>query len=125
MKASAYAQALAAIEHCGPLSAREIAAEIGAPMHLVRAYCGAHKSLGHCHIAAWRRDDDGGVLYPRALYAFGPGSDAPKPAPLSRTEYNRRHRQRKARAVASVFALGQCVDQRRAAFDWRSVGGRV
>lgn len=99
-------------EH-GPMTAREIAAELGVSPEYVRGSLGRAKADKQIHIKAWRRDEDGGRLYPRAIWAAGDGRDAPKPPKLTKLDYNRRHRQRKARAVSSVWQLGRAVDHRR------------
>lgn len=97
----------------GPMTAQDIARELGVRIEIARGMCGKAKQCKQIRIVGWRRDEDSGRLYPRAVYAVGAGKDAPKPPPLTRREYNRRHRGRKARAVPSVWALAVPVDRRR------------
>lgn len=95
------------------MTAQDIARELGVRIEIARGMCGKAKAARQIRIVAWRRDEDGGRLYVRAVYTAGHGRDAIKPAPLTRLEYNRRHRDRKRRAVPSVWALAVPVDHRR------------
>ena len=97
----------------GPLTIRDIARELGITPDHARGAIGKARASGQVHIAGYRRDSDGGRLYPRALWAAGQGVDAKKPPPLTELDYNRRHRQRKTRAISSVWQLGTPVDDRR------------
>lgn len=92
-------------EHPG-LSAREVSEQLSAKCSHIRAAICRMRSAKELHISGWRRDEDGGRLYIRALYSLGDKRDAKKPPPLSNTEYCRRWFKKKARAVNSVFALG-------------------
>lgn len=102
--ASIRSRILNLLKENGPLTAREIATELKLPyVNQVAA------ALGDCpnfHIYSYRRDEDGGRLYPRALYAYGPGKNAPKPKPLTRVEYNKRSKLKIKRTVTSVWDLG-------------------
>lgn len=89
----------------GPMTWREIAEEIGN---------GEIKYLGGVmqryrgklvHICGYRRDNDGGRMYPRAIYKYGPGVDAKRPPPLTRAEYNKRFRSKIKQKYASVWQL--------------------
>lgn len=98
----------------GPMTTRELAAELpGLEFNYIRAVVAEQRAHGRLHVKAWQREEEGGRLYPRAVYAMGPGKDAPRPAPLTKAEQNARHRARKAVRVASVWDLGLAVDHRR------------
>lgn len=101
------------LEELGPMTAQDIARELGIRIETARGMCGKAKHAGQIRIVTWRRDEDSGRLYPRAVYAAGSGKNAPKPKPLTRYDYNRRHRTRKRLAVASVWELAKPVDFRR------------
>ena len=103
---------IAALTEHGPLSLRDLVRELGDHYDLVSAALGAMRP-SRVHISAYRRDSDGGRLYPRALWAAGPGTDAKPPGALSDTQYNQRHRAVKRGAVNSVWALGTPVEVRR------------
>lgn len=111
--ASNYAKVIWLIEHEGPISVMEIWHRIGGSRSHIRAWVGEFKHQGRCRISSWRRDDDGGHLYLRALYTASRGPDAPRPPPLSSTEYNRRYRRRQKGVVASVFTMATPVSERR------------
>lgn len=88
------------------MTAREIAEELGLK-HITQVSAALGPFRGTLvRVGGWRRDEDGGRLYPRALYAAGPGVDAPKPEKLPRSEYNRRARHKLRSQVASVWELG-------------------
>jgi len=102
--ASIRSRILSLLKENGPLTAREIAAEL--KLSYINQVTAA---LGDCpdfHIYSYRRDEDGGRLYPRALYAYGPGKNAPKPKPLTKVEYNKRNKAKMKRTVTSVWDLG-------------------
>lgn len=109
--ASIRSRILSLLKDNGPLTAREIATELKLPyINQVAA------ALGDCpnfHIYSYRRDEDGGRLYPRALYAYGPGKNAPKPKPLTRVEYNKRSKLKMKHTVTSVWELGIPSRERR------------
>ena len=105
--------ALKVIEEYGPLSARELADQLGISCPYGRAIVSYWKKRKAIYISAYRRDTDGGALYPRGLYAVGNHVDARKPKPLSRLEYSRRHRHNKKMVACSVFTLAIPVDDRR------------
>lgn len=92
-------------EH-GAHSARELAQDLGLPFESVRVRLAEMKRAGRVFVAGWRRDEDGGRLYPRALWALGAGPDKARPPRLTATQYNARYRQRQRVAVPSVFHLG-------------------
>jgi hypothetical protein len=100
------------------MTAREIAEEIGLSdlsnvnAALVYVPVGTVKDW---HIAGYRRDEHGGRLYPRALYAAGPGVDARKPGRISKNTAQRRWRNKVQNRVASVFELGMSYRDRRKA----------
>lgn len=93
-------------EH-GPMTLRELAHDIGISADLLRCYVGSlrQRRPGVIYIDSYRRDEDGGRLYPRALYALGNKPDAKRPKKLTQSEYNRRAREKAKVRVASVFHL--------------------
>jgi len=101
-------QCLTLLREHGPMTARDLARDIGTDVSNIRATLSRHRSAWH--VSGYQRDVVDGRLYPRAMYRAGPGRNATKPGPLSETEYNRRHRARKRLVVNSVFALGTPVN---------------
>jgi len=79
---------LTLLQELGPMTARELAEQL--KIKHVNQIAAAIQGSDNFHISGYRRDEDGGRLYPRALYAYGPGKDANKPPKLSKQEYNRR-----------------------------------
>ncbi len=99
-------------EH-GPMTARDLAREMNVGVENARAKLGAAKALGQVYIASWRRDSDGGRLYPRAVWAAGDKPDAPRPGPLTRRQYWERQKQRLQNRLTSVFDLAVPAYRRR------------
>jgi hypothetical protein len=99
-------------EH-GPMTAQDVARDMAVKIELARGMLGKAKHCGQVRIVGYRRDEDSGRLYTRAVYAAGSGPDAKRIPPLTRNEYNRRYRSRKSRAVASVWMLAVPVEHRR------------
>ena len=89
----------------GPLTRREIAEELGNKAIASLASVMQQYRGTLVHISGYRRDSDGGRLYPRALYKYGPGVDAKRPRPLPKAEYNKRARSKCKKMVSSVFDL--------------------
>lgn len=102
-----------AIKEHGPISARELADLLGISYSYARATVSYYKKKEAIHVHSYRRDEDGGKLYPRGLYVLGTGKDASKIPPLTRQEYTKRYRHNKKNACQSVFMLGVPVDHRR------------
>ena len=97
-----------------PLSAREIAAELDMAHSYARACVSYCKKQGLIHVHSYRRDEDGGRLYPRPLYSYGPGKHARKLQALPESAYRERYRLRKQTVGATdVFTLAVCVEKRR------------
>lgn len=69
----------------------EIADEAGRAEQTVRQLIDRLKRLEKIHIKAWQRGLYGGQI--AAKYKYGPGKDAPRPPPLSRSELTRRYQQ--------------------------------
>lgn len=109
------------LREVGPMTAREVTEATGLNHDLTRVRLCSLKASGHIHVTEYRRETVHGRLYPRAVYALGPGRDAKKPGPLTQAEYCRRYRARKRNAVPSVFHLGGNIDQARVAVDWRRI----
>jgi hypothetical protein len=102
---------LTLLQELGPMTARELAEQL--KIKHVNQIAAALQGCDHFHISGYRRDEDGGRLYPRALYAYGPGKDAKKPPKLSRQEYNKRSKAKMRKTVSSVWDLGIFYEDRR------------
>jgi hypothetical protein len=102
---------LTLLQELGPMTARELAEQL--KIKHVNQIAAALQGCDHYHISGYRRNEDGGRLYPRALYAYGPGKDAEKPPKLSTQEYNRRAREKMRKKVSSVWDLGIFYEDRR------------
>jgi hypothetical protein len=92
----------------GPMTQREMAEELGLDVDLLRGYIGAlrQRRPGVLYVHSYRRDEDGGRLYPRALWAVGDKPDAKRIKPLPKAVYNKRGKDKMKTRVASVFHLG-------------------
>lgn len=99
------------LQELGPMTARELAEQL--KIKHVNQIAAALQGCDNFHISGYRRDEDGGRLYPRALYAYGPGKDAKKPPKLSRQEYNKRSKAKMRKTVSSVWDLGIFYEDRR------------
>ncbi len=99
------------LQELGPMTARELAEQL--KIKHVNQIAAALQGSDHFHISGYRRDEDGGRLYPRALYAYGPGKEAKKPPKLSRQEYNKRSKAKIRKTVSSVWDLGIFYEDRR------------
>ena len=109
--ASIRSRILRLLQENGPLSAREIATELR--LEATNRVGAALQGSKNFHIHSYRRDSDGGRLYPRALYAYGPGRNAPKPKPLTKVDYNKRSKAKMKHTVTSVWDLGIPVRERK------------
>lgn len=98
---------IALLTELGPMTMREIADQLKTDLDRIRSFVGStrQKKPGVIYIQSYRRDEDGGRLYPRAVWAAGNLPDAKRPPKLGRPEYNRRSRKKKKKAVASIFHL--------------------
>lgn len=101
-------QCLTLLKEHGPMTARDLARDIGTSVANIRATLSKYRPAWH--VSGYRREVVDGRLYPRAMYRAGPGRDAAAPGPLSDGEYNRRYRAHKRAVVNSVFALGTPVN---------------
>lgn len=99
------------IQEHGPMTAREISEELS--INHVNQIAAALQGCENFHISGYRRDEDGGRLYPRALYAYGAGKDAKRPPKLGRKEYNRRSKEKMRKTVSSVWDLGVFYEDRK------------
>lgn len=99
------------LQELGPMTARELAEQL--KIKHVNQIAAALQKSDNFHISSYRRDEDGGRLYPRALYAYGPGKDAKKPPKLGKQEYNRRAKEKMRKTVSSVCDLGIFYEDRR------------
>jgi len=104
-------QCLTILSEHGPMTARDLAHEIGTDVRNVRAKLATYPSLWH--VCDYQRENIDGRLYPRAVYKVGAGVDVAQPSPLTSTIYSRRYRARKRAVVNSVFALGTPVNSLR------------
>lgn len=103
------------IETDGPISSQEIASVLKITINHARAVvCYLKNRLKAIRIHSYRRDEEYGRMYPRALYVLGHARNPPKPGPLDSSEYRKRHYARKkAIGATSVFAAAVPVDKRR------------
>ena len=101
------------IKEVGPVTSREVAEQTGWSHSFARAavsYCNKEKLI---HICEWRRDEDGGRLYPRPVYNIGNRKNAQRIKPLTATEYRKRYKQAKKNMVPDIFSAAVPVDERR------------
>lgn len=104
------------ISELGPMTAAELAEQLGTTVASARASIATCRSMGdRCplYILKYVHHAAGAKEYPRAVYAAGNTKDAYKPRPISRKESNLRHRAKKKLLVNSVFALALPCDDRR------------
>lgn len=73
-----------------PISARELTAKLGLNESTVRHHIRGLRSAKLMYISDWER----GRTQITPLYKIGNKRDVPKPAPRSKAELNRRHRER-------------------------------
>lgn len=113
-------------EH-GPLTVQELWEEIftvrDVTINSIRAASSELRRDNLIQVVGYRRDEDGGRLYPRALYGLPqetplPAKQTRPPGPLTRTEYNRRYRGRAKASANSVFALATKWGDKRAPGYW-------
>lgn len=97
---------LRTLEERGPMTCSKLSALIGQPPKAVATVLGRLVEDGRfgqrAHIPQFTMEQEGGRRYPRAIYAAGPGANAPKPAPKrpSTSSFP-------AACVPSVFALAR------------------
>lgn len=60
------------------------------------------REQGRVFIQQWDRNETGGRLYPRAIYALGSGPDARKPPRLSKKVYRARYRAKLAQRATDA-----------------------
>lgn len=94
---------LDAVRRAGALDYREAAERAGLSPNTVKnaGYLDLLVARGKLHVSGWRRARKGPM---RAVYSYGPGETAPKPAPLTAAEKSRSHRWRRT-AVAGAASL--------------------
>lgn len=102
---------LDALEHVGPMTTADMREHLGLARDPGGSLMSRLKSSGRVHVEEWRREHDGARRYPRAVWAFGPGRNAPKPPPIPRADLERK-RLRCAQAAMSVSYPG--ISQRAA-----------
>lgn len=100
---------LSILEHCGPLTMRDIAEFFpDVNYRLVASFITAMRSVSvkHLHIQSWTMEGRG-RRYPRPIYALGNKRDAPKPKRTTTSERMKKYRQSKKlpKAANSVFNL--------------------
>lgn len=98
-------------EH-GPMTAHDLAVEIGSDANTVSSILARHKPE-RCHIGSYVREMVNRDERLRARYHHGPGKDVKPPPKLTPTEISRRYRARKRQCVASVFQLGVALENLR------------
>jgi len=105
------------IKELGPMTAAELAEQIGKSVAYARATISTcrHRTDDKypLHIQKYVHHAAGAKEYPRAVYAAGIGKDAYRPRKLSKTESNLRHRKKKMLLVNSIFSLAVPCDDRR------------
>lgn len=95
---------LDALEQYGPLTAQEVCVHLGLARRPGGSIFGRLRASTpkQVHIVAWQRDQEGQRQYLRAVYAAGPGPDAPKPAAIHHRDSLRRSRQAAQAAMSSI-----------------------
>lgn len=95
---------LDALEQYGPMTAQDVCSHLGLERRPGGSILGRLKASTptRVHISAWQRDQEGQRQYLRAVYAAGPGVDAPKPAPIHHRDSLRRYRQAAQAAMSSI-----------------------
>lgn len=100
-------------EH-GPMTMIELAKHVGLKPDSIRPPLSIQCKNGRLFVVQYRRDNDGGHTYIRALYGLEPPAKKPtKPARFTCSESTRRYRNKKRVKVNSVFALGTPTAERR------------
>ena len=108
-------QMLLHIKEYGPCTASEILACVEVSPNSARRILyrlsqpslnGPSKGKQRIHIKGWIRDAEGMRDYPRAVWAYGHGSNAAKPPPKTHTDVQRDCRNRMRGRVSSVFNMG-------------------
>lgn len=100
-------------EH-GPMTARDVAKELGLAYNFARAKVAHAKRRKLIHVHSWTRSQEGcKILRLCAVYDIGNKPHAPKPPPFTPSEAAKRHRAKKARMVMSIFSAATPVDARR------------
>jgi hypothetical protein len=99
----------------GPMTAREIAAELGRGHRVITAtICGIRqREPGVLRICKYERVIEGERDYPRPLYALEPGEDAPKPRPLLSKVRSARWRESVRGQASSVWDWATPVKYRK------------
>lgn len=93
------------LQQRGPMTSADIAAALGLGVHGIRTTIEKTRAAdaGLLHIVSWRRSlSTSGRM--AAVWAYGPGADAPEPAPLTRSECMRRWRRRRDGRVEGIAA---------------------
>jgi hypothetical protein len=111
-------KALEVLRELGPMTRLELQEQTGIPpSSMGQLISSLHRPCARfgkrVHIVRWVRSIEGTRDYLRPVYAYGDGKDAPKPRKVSRTESNRRYRERMhARYTSSsVFRLAASQTQ--------------
>lgn len=108
------ATVIAAVKEHGPISSHELSQMLGMPLNAVSGCITRRRDLHQIRIAGWSRDEGSSCTRLQALYGPGTEPDEKKPKPMSRTQINKRYRERQRKAsINSVFALGIPVNARR------------
>lgn len=97
------------------MTMREIADQLKTNIDRIRNFIGSvrAKKPGVIYIQSYRRDEDGGRLYPRAVWAAGNRPDAKRLPRLDKKETSRRARLKRKKLVASVFHLPLIYENKR------------
>lgn len=108
----------AMLQELGPMTMSEIQRELGISRDRVSAVVSRIHASGQTHVQAYTFDDESGKRYPRAVYAWGPGTDVKKPKANKNAVGMRSQKVQRTRIqTSSVFNLGltrrQCFEMRR------------
>lgn len=99
---------LQALKDFGPMTRSEVLAYLKLDRNNYGATLTRLCATDRAHISHYVNEAESQRPYPRAVYAYGPGKDAPKPKPKSRNQIVRENYAKRMNRVrmASVFNLG-------------------
>ena len=89
--------AIELLKECGPLDCQSIAQLLAANERSLWNTLKKALALKLVHVHDWERQDGPGI--PRPIYKAGPGKNKPRPAPIPRSETNRRYQRKHAAAL--------------------------
>jgi hypothetical protein len=102
------------VEENGPITGREIYGNIPYSDGSIRvALSYLRRTKKSIHISGWIWEEYGHLIRALAQYSPGAGKDVKKPAPRTKAQHRRRHKDKKRVRVSSIFELGTPRDERR------------